>query len=287
MKSKIIYLSLILLTAFATSCKDDSTATPSKSMKGDIDGKSWSASKIGATFRYGVLVISGESSSGETVIIRIEPYEGFETAAPYKFYYDDDSDIGIYMEKAGANAYATNQYDVSNLYPGEVVLTKFDKTNKIVSGTCTMDVKRVIDNKEKSISVTFTEIPWDDKIPPTPGQTMSCTVDGKSWTASAVNSLHSSAAKMIQIVGNASNGTTVGLAVPNDATIGTYDISTFGTTRGQFNPTPTTFRTSNNGTITITEHDKDADVIKGTFSFKANSGSDTTVVTNGKFVSVY
>lgn len=281
-----------------SSCKKDSDSgsTTSASTSGftaTIDGAAWTSTTTGGTYRYGVFVLSGKSSTGASLILRVKPMAGNETIAPYMMFQGSTDNVGIYMENGvDSLAYATNQY--MSIPGDESILTfsKFDVAAKKVSGTFTIKVKRLLDNKTKAITGTFTDVVYDDKVPPTPGKTMTAKVNGTSWTATSVFGVYSSFTKSVAITGNASNGTTIGLNIPVSAEAGdALTPSLFGSVRAQYNPTSSTYKTAEVGTITVTEHDKDAKVMKGTFTFVAEDpmggGSPSDNVTAGSFVVVY
>lgn len=286
-KNLTLYLIIFLLAALS-SCKksDDSSSSSATSFTGKVDGSSWTAKDIGATFMYGILTVTGKSSTGASIIIRLQPYPDHETDAPYNMFPESENNVLMYMEKDNDPAYATNQFSPS-AQPGMVTLTKFDKTNKKVSGSFTVKVKRILDGKEKTITATFENVTYSDKVPPTPGKVMTAKVDGATWTASSVYAQNLGITKMIQIVANASDGSTIGINLTEKVTAGTYSFVSFGDYTAQYNPTPSTFMMADSGSITITSHDKDAKVIKGTFSFVAKDGSNQKNITNGSFVAVY
>lgn len=285
-------------TLTVSSCKKETESetpapeTASVSFSGTVDGAAWASAATGATYRYGVFVLSGKSSSGASIILRVTPMAGYETIGPYMMFQGSTDNVGIYMEDAADSlAYATNQY---NSKPGDestLTFSKFDVTSKKVSGTFSIKVKRLLDNKTRVITGTFTDIVYDDKIPPTPGKTMTAKVNGSTWTATSVFGVYSSFTKTVAITGNASNGTTIGLNIPVSAKAGDkLTPSAFGTVRAQYNPSSTVFKAADVGTITVTEHDKDAKVMKGTFEFTAEdpmSGGNPDNITAGSFVVVY
>lgn len=295
-------LNAFLLAAFAvcslsmSSCKkdDDSGTTPTSKVAftATIDGAAWTSTTTGATYRYGVFVLSGKSSTGASIILRVKPFAGNEMISPYMMFQGSTDNVGIYMESSvDSLAYATNQYTSKPGDESMLTFSKFDAGTKTVSGTFTIKVKRLLDNKTKAITGTFTDIVYDDKIPPTPGKTMTAKVNGTTWTAASVVGTYSSFTSSVLITGNASNGTTIGLNIPTTATAGqTLTPSAFGSVRAQYNPTSSTYKTADSGSITITEHDKDAKVMKGTFNFVAvdpMGGGTSDNITAGSFVVVY
>jgi len=287
---KIIWLSLVFSAFAFTSCKkSEDTPSTASSFKATVDGAVWTPKEYSATYRYDVFILSGKTGSGESITIRMKLVPGREAdQAFYQFFYDNDVSVGQYIAKDNDATYSTNQFDGSKPLPGTISFTKFDKTAKKVSGSFNFKVKRVTDNGEKTVTGTFENVAYDDKIPPTPAKTMTAKVDGTAWTAVTVNAISSNLTKTIQIIGNASNGTTIGLTLPYKILPGTYNTANFGSTTAQFNPSSLTFMMAESGSITVTSHDQDAEIIKGTFNFLAKDDVlGQKSITEGSFVAVY
>jgi len=289
MKKFILLLTVFYAFTFSACKKSEDTPSTASSFKATVDGAAWTPKEYSASYRYDVFVLAGKSSSGESIIIRMKLVPGHEAdQAFYQFFYNDDKSTGLYLAKENDAAYATNQFDGSKPLPGTISFTKFDKTAKKASGSFNFKVKRVTDNGEKTITGTFENVVYDDKIPPTPAKTMTAKVDGTAWSATAVTAISSDLTKTIQIVGNASNGTTIGVTLPYKILPGTYNTANFGSTTAQFNPSPTTFMMAESGSITVTSHDQDAEIIKGTFTFVAKDDIlGQKNITEGTFVAVY
>jgi hypothetical protein len=266
------------------SCKSEEPIV-GESVSATLNGSSVSIKSYSAgVYNDVTFVMLIETTSGDQIVVRTDLYEGFETQLPYQFYYDDETDAVAYTPN-GETAYTTNQFDASNLYPGEMNLNLFDKAGKKISGTLSAEVKRLIDNKTATITIDFTKVPFETELPPTPNKTMTATVNGSSWSATNVTSLKSFG--FISTVGNGPNSTTIGITIPDDATVGTHTISMFGDYKAQYNPSATTWMNPDDGTITITEFDDISEVIKGTFSFEAEKDGTSVTITNGSFVTSY
>ena len=96
----------------------------------------------------------------------------------------------------------------------------------------------------------------------------------------------------ISIAGTNSNKT-VGIYLPSDATAGTHSTSQWGDYRIVYNSNigdndPNLIYNANSGEIIITEFNKDAKYIKGTFAGIVTNGyNNTFAFTNGEFVGTY
>lgn len=287
---------------FMSSCKKDSdsssttsssttSSTTGSGFTAQVDGAAWTSAATGATYRYGVFVLSAKSSTGASITLRVKPVAGNEILVPCMMYYGSTDDVGVYMENAtDSSGYTTSLYKATgSLLENALTFTKFDAAAKKASGTFTFKVTRLLDNKTKTITGTFTDIVYDTQVPATPGKTMTAKVNGTSWTAASVFGM--SLGSSVSITANASNGTTIGLKVPSSATAGdTFEPSTFGTSSAQYNSSGSTVKGAISGSIKITEHDKDAKVMKGSFNFIAEdllgSGPQDNI-TDGSFLVTY
>lgn len=282
---------------FLHSCKKDSDSNsssnnpppgPSSSFTAKIGGQDWTSATTSAIYRYGIFVLTGKSSDGKTIVIRTRPMLSVVTRFPIYLTYGSTDDVGIYMEGTNDSlAFATNQMMGVNV--STLSFSKFDTVTKQVSGSFSMTVRREIDDKEKVITGTFTDVVYDNQIPPTPSKTMTAKVNNSNWAAVSVLAIDMFGS--ISITGNAANGTTIRVTVPSTVKAGqTSSLSTFGSSSAQYNPDASTFKSAISGSVTITEHDIDAEVIRGTFNFIAGdspSGGPNDTITNGSFVTTY
>ena len=292
MQRNISYILSLLLVVSLFSCKkktDDLTPSNDPSLTTKVDGTVWTAKNFTASYRYDVFVLNAKSASGQSIILRMKLVPGHETdQAFYEFAYDNDNSVGIFVEKESETPFSTNQYDMNKPVPGTISFTKLDKTSKKVSGSFKIKVRRVTDNGEKELAGTFENLTFDDVISATPAKVMTASVDAASWTATAVLTASLTLQKTITIKGNAANGSSILLTLPYKTLPGTYNTAMFGSTAAQYNPTSVAEMKAETGNITITFHDPDAKVIKGTFSFLAKDdilGQKT--ITAGNFVGVY
>lgn len=289
---KLKLLTLIGLLVFAAACNDNNSDDPEPEltgMSGTVNGQAWSSVEITAYYVNNIALITAVGVNGSVITIRFVTSTTPETRE-YQMFYNSSSDVVTYQELGNSNAFATNQYDGSNPIPGSVKISKFDKAEKKISGTCATSVIRTADQQERTIDIAFHNVKYKTEIGSTPTKTMTCKVDGVNWSASAVNAVKSGFTNSISIVGNATNGTTVAVTIPDDAVPGTFSIGTLPGISDflcQYNPTPSTFMTGYPGSVTITEHDDMTRVVKGTFSFTATSDSDAVEITAGNFVATY
>lgn len=134
---------------------------------------------------------------------------------------------------------------------------------------------------------------------PTPfTNSFSAKVGGVNFNENIFSGLESPGAATIAITAS-ENGSfpSIGLAVPNNITPGTYTFNgAFGTRRGVYNTGSTQndmyAANSGTGTLTITSHNTSTNQIQGTFSFTASpvvgsSSTNSYNITEGAFAVQY
>lgn len=128
MKLFVKIICLALLTISVASCNKDSSTSAQVKMGAKIDGKTWDSSVRVATLQNNVFVITGTSASLEVLALTI-----------------NGSSTGTYTlsvlpvsTQCAASYTASALGGASEVYAsvtGNVVLTKVDKTAKLISGT--------------------------------------------------------------------------------------------------------------------------------------------------------
>lgn len=135
MRKIFLALAVISFVFLAVSCKKDSDGNTIYKMSATIDGKQWNALAPTGILTGGVLVITGISISGESVIVTVKgdmektyelntPALKTECFATYK-------------------ASLTGTDDSYASLTGKVILTKVDKTKNLVSGTFEFSVSKL------------------------------------------------------------------------------------------------------------------------------------------------
>jgi hypothetical protein len=128
MKKTWFLILMISLIFFSGSCKKDSNGNTIYKMSATIDGKQWTALLPGGVLSAGYFVITGTSLTGETIIITAKG----EVTGTYELSVlpPKAECLGTYkatLTSSSADTYASTS--------GKIVITKVDKTNKLVSGT--------------------------------------------------------------------------------------------------------------------------------------------------------
>lgn len=307
MKKLNIIVKIIMFSIIIISCKkkeiEEVVPEPVLNFKATTtSGQTWSSSSLGATYQYGVIVIKAKASDGSSILLRFKPFENYETELPYEFGYLSSSNVATYMTNdTAATSYLTNLYEANygvinstseNKYYSQVKLTSFNKTDKKISGKFYFTALNSLTNDSISFkNGTFNNIVYSDVLPPTPDNLLTLKIDNISWTAPSVMATFSSYLG-ISVTGTNSSKT-IGIYVPSEAEPGTFTPSQWGNYRVVYNSNvsssdPNLIFYGYSGQLIITENNKDAKYIKGTFSVQAKNGYNSeATLSNGEFVGNY
>ena len=253
-----------------------------------IDGAKFTADKTSAaTMSMGVIVVSGLSSAGESITLRVAD-SGVHV---YSLDIGSGTNVGAYS-KGSEFGYATNQGDQPGQSGGTLSVTSINKDKKTISGKFSINVYRQYDGKQKKITEgVFRDISYEtEPIPPASSKdTFRVKVDGAAFPVYSIAAFN--LYNMISLtVNDQAVGKTVGITMPTDVKAGTYNFSPFGPDFiGQYNPTSTTYLSASSGKITILEHNVSTKRIKGNFNFEAKElmGEKKADLTEGYFSVTY
>ncbi len=286
----------LMTTAFSsllfTGCKkDDNNDGPSGngSMTAVVDGKTWNAvsSKIAGSIISGTLNLTGIAGDGSTITITLSvanPDTG-------TFYDLGEGSLGaLAMTVTGGSSAWTSNVPSGD---GTLVLTQLDTAAKKFSGTFVATVYRGTDDSTRVIAAgVFKNVKYSTTIQGGGSNTMSCKIDGNTWTPPSV--LAVSSGGQITISGtDASAGKTVGITIPSTIAAGTYTLELFTTYSAQYNVNSTTFLGATGGpscSLVITAHNATNHTISGTFEFVAEpitGPPPTATITDGVFSVTY
>jgi hypothetical protein len=184
-------------------------------------------------------------------------------------------------------AYTTNQGDTS-VAGGIVIISKIDKQKKTISGNFQFKLYREIDNKQLKITEgVFENLSYSTTLPPANStDTFQVKIDGVLWKGKSISAGLVSG-NIYVTASELDLSKSVGLAMPQDVTPGTYDLNFFGGTFiGNYNPSDTKFLFSENGTLTVIENNKSSKRVRGNFNFTARDllgAGDSAKLTEGYF----
>jgi len=297
MKNLLYFLSSALLVLTFTNCNnDDDGPSQDGTMSAEIDGQSWEAEEVAATYLQSRLVVAGRTPDGQDVVISLDMPQLEENA----FELSEETLSAIaYNESANSNSFTSNGNVFNNEVEitGQVTVTEINTDDMWVSGTFNATCYRPLSvNTPDSVVITngqFTKVPYTDEVPTTDGDnSLTVNIDGQTWQANSVAGtlISTSGLNTLSVTATDSQGEkSVGLVMPPDVTTGTYSLAVFGDYTAQYNPDANTFLGADSGTLTITEHNTTAKIVKGTFSFEATSlsGTGAASLTDGEFSATY
>ncbi len=128
MKKLSLAVLMIGFVFLGGSCNKDSNGNTIYKMSASIDGKQWSTLTALGELSSGVLVITGVSSTGESIAVTVYG----ETKGSYTISVLPPMAQCLGTYKATISQTSVDTY-VSTT--GKVLITKLDKTNKLASGT--------------------------------------------------------------------------------------------------------------------------------------------------------
>lgn len=282
MKNNTISKILFFMSALAlgmVACKKDNDDSNGL-MKAKIDGASWEADKVGAVVLAGLINITGQTNDGETITITIQSGQAGD------YFLDENQDhAAVYQPSSGALGFVSNAPEGL----GYVRVTEIDLENSTISGTFEFNGVNPANGSKKEIREgEFTGIKFEQEVVTTGPNTLSCKIDGQTFTPASVFALPASG--RITISANSANmNQTIGLTLPQNVAVGEHDLSTFGDHTAQYNLNQSQFLGANSGKVNITKHDKANHKLEGTFHFEASEwlGSASATVTNGSFNVTY
>ena len=285
----VLLLGMLLLVAACGD--DDQDTTPFFTAR--IDGFDFTTSE-GATaaFADGTLQITA-LSNGRSIVINIPDFDGegrYDFAAVNA---PNDGAALAYTGAAGSVAFTSNTLAVNN---SSLTISVFDTTGDgRLNGTFATDVRRIFP-KDSILAVTdgsFRNLPIATSDDEANADALKATVGGQPFEAETVLATLVTVTDQLNITGSGPGGyPAIGINMPDDIAVGTYDITSFGTYNAGFTPDENTMTlVAQAGTLTITEHDRTVRRIRGTFTFNASdssTGGGTVVpITGGSFTGNY
>ncbi len=174
---------------------------------------------------------------------------------------------------------------------GQVVVEEINEMDSLISGTFQFFGEEPSSGNTVEVAEgVFTDVKYSVETVTIGDNSLNVKIDGTDWEAVSVTGFVNGSKLTINAT-SADVSRTVGLTIPDDTPVGSYDIdspfsSEYG---GQYNADAQTFLTSDSGTLNISNHDLLNKVIEGTFSFEASEfvGSASASLTEGSFYVAY
>lgn len=301
---KILNFSLfILLIMGVSSCSDDDAATnpqaPQGQLVAEVDGTPFSSNSTntGAFYYQNMLSLSGTNTLG-TILLTVPE---ITAAGTFDLSLGSTNDsFGTYVV-TGEDGYLS---EAENGGSGQLIITKFDLENNLISGTFEFTAIRhnVVDPQNSFIETvvisngSFTDVEMIiDDIPGNANNSLSAMVDGVNYIPSSVHAQVVTMSGQSNIMVTSNNTTTnqnVSLTIPSDVTVGTHSFTSMPGSgiNGNYSPdigNSNIYFVSISGSITITNYDVANGTMEGTFFFTAGDFMQqdpaTFEITNGVF----
>lgn len=311
----IFILPLVMLATFClNSCEiepldsalidaNPNPGTTSGVFKVDFDGKTFVANAVQAIVNDDYIALSGlKTSSGELVQIALPaPYNKLGTYTWNNIGAAGGIMVLAYVPANGSEPFTADPKDTGGAsdFPeytdtATITISKIDVANKKISGTFQFTGVKFKDLAGTSIETkvftngSFTDIPFVNDSPiPVTNNSFSAKLDGSIYTPVYITALN--VMGNISIVARKGVVENIALSFPNTIVPGNYVLDSFGENRGQYiknnNLDGSGIFGADEGSMTITSHDKVNKKIVGTFKFTANSFvvSETHNITEGTF----
>ena len=259
----VFYLLLLV------SCEKDDNAPPPvwseggsgffASMTCKVEGQEWTAANnmAFATVGDNVANVTGVNSSNSSITITV--MEPIVENQSYDLGFGSGNAAAYTESSDGSPAWTSNGNETTG---GNVFISEVDTANKRISGTFQFVGIRSFDNSTRTISEgVFVNLSYSGTNPEPSANTFKVDLDSVPFNPT---SLYAGIVfSKLQITASKSQGLpSVVLVMPTDVVEGTYEMgSTSSDFGGQYNISFTTFAMGNGGSMTISNHDKDAKLI--------------------------
>lgn len=263
-----------------SSCKKEEEVeySTSKTMTAKLEGNLWRAVEPTGSSAYGLYHISGESKIGHKISLYLNSVSvgtySLSATSSSKAEYTMANDGGLYITQNGAGT--SGYVEIQDVNTSSNTVT--GKFYFVANQVGTHNLKTVSDGKFENIEYAYVPPSADDNL-------LTASISGSSYVASTV--MGSLSSGKITVLG-AQGSKYFYVIVPVTTTPGTYSLD--GSVYSiSYSDNPDNYITDN-GSITITEHNTSTKQIKGTFSLTAHNSddvSDIVTITNGKFVAIY
>jgi hypothetical protein len=297
-RKQVISFSLILgLASFFYACQPELTnpnpATPNITgdFRAKINGVQWVANKAtGAARTLGIINISGQGTDGKTITMTLQ-----DSGVRTYFLTPNALQAGAYQDSAsGSIGFGSNASADTSKAGGIVNITVIDTVRKTISGTFRFKVYRATDSATRSLTEgVFNNISYAPVVvAPSGTDTFRVKVDGVDFPYTSLNGIRlTTPLDIVSVTASTANSAkTVGITMPGNVTVGTYNFVPFGFDYiGQYNintsATSGIYMSSNAGSVQILEHNLTTKRIRGNFTFRAKAllSADSANLTAGYF----
>jgi len=150
---KLILVLICISILFNMGCKKDSSTAGPASLSATIDGTVWTANQVSgiASAKTAATSITAKNAAGEQLIVAFYSHD----TGTITFKYNDAYSFGTYATTG--DSYSTYN---SNSPLGNVTISVFDKTQKIISGSFSFVGKNSSGDKKTITEGKFANVPY-------------------------------------------------------------------------------------------------------------------------------
>jgi hypothetical protein len=281
-RSFIVLILFLLTLGISTSCEDNSVNINRPLMTALLDGSTWRCPEPNARVSDEQILVYGQSADGQTIQITIySGEEGVYTLNASNLH----EGIIIPNTSAYAEVYSTSNNESGT---GQVRITSINEDDRTISGKFNFraykqnsNASRVITNGE------FTKVPY--KYINTTDSThivnmMTASINGESFNANSVVTSDTSV-NYIEITGSSNTSfRSIILKLPKNIQEGVHNIDPTNGPAMAYYQESLTEMPATAGATTISKHDTENDILKGSFFFNVEDGGGQTIsITAGYF----
>ncbi len=281
-RSFLILMSFLLTFGLFTSCEDDSVNINRPLMTALLDGSTWRSPEPNARVSDNQILVYGTSANGQSIQLTI--YSGEKGVYTLN---SSNMHEGILIPNTSAYAeiYSTSNNESGT---GQVRVTSINEEDRTISGKFNFRAYKQNSSASKVVtSGEFTKVPY--KYINTVDTTqvvnmMTANINGESFNANSVVTSDTSD-NFIEITGTSSTSfQSIALNIPNNVQEGVHNIdSTNGPAMAYYQESLTNMPATA-GSTTISLHDIENKILKGTFFFNVEDGGGQTIsITAGYF----
>ncbi|MFO7879624.1 MAG: DUF6252 family protein [Bacteroidota bacterium] len=286
MKKKILMAGIpfLLLGLLLPSCTEDTNDTNRPLMTALVDGSTWRCPEPNARVSENQIIVYGTSADGQSIQITV--YAG---------------EKGVYTLSAAnlhEGTFTPNTSSYSDIYStsnssdgsGQVRISSINEDDRTISGSFNFRAYKDGGGSRNISNGEFTKVPYKyiNTIDTSNiVNVMTASIDGTDFVANSV--VTSDSANHIQITGSHSeNFESINLIIPDSISEGSHSIDpNNGPVMAYYRESLTSYPAVA-GSTTISEHDVQNRIIKGSFFFNVEDNSDQTIeISNGYFETEY
>ncbi|MGC9332007.1 MAG: DUF6252 family protein [Bacteroidales bacterium] len=282
MRSFIILIVFLLTLGIFTSCEDDSVNINRPLMTALLDGSTWRCPNPYARVSNEQIMVYGQSANGQTIQITIYSGEkGVYTLNASNMH----EGIIIPNTSAYAEVYSTSNSESGT---GQVRISSINEEDKTISGKFNFRAYKQNSNASKVITNgEFTKVPYKyiNTIDTTQVvNMMTANINGEFFNANTVVTTDTSV-NYIEIKGSSNTSfQSIMLKLPKNIQQGVHNIDPTNGPAMAYYQESLTEMPATAGSTTISEHDTENYILKGTFFFNVEDGGGQTIsITTGHF----